>query len=185
MVLEVSSAPAPGDLLVVREEILPVKAQPVIAPVVPHLPLVSRKVLYVALAFCVFGYVVTHWILWPVKIDGQSMTPNYDDGQPAIINRLAYLASQPRRGDVVGLRVGHEFYLKRIVGLPGEHIEFHRGTVMVNGRPLKESYAVKPLLWQLAPAQLGANDYYVMGDNRTQSKLGPVTRDKIIGKSLF
>lgn len=113
------------------------------------------------------------------------MAPNYDDGQPAIINRVAYFSNSPQRGDVVGLRVGEEFYIKRIIGLPGERIEFVRDTVLVNGHPLAEKYPVKPLLWKLAPACLGANDYFVMGDNRAMSKLGPVSRDLIIGKSLY
>jgi signal peptidase I len=183
MDLDVSSAPASGAPPVPRDEALPFVPQPVV--VFQRRPLVSRNALCLALACCVFGYVLTHWILWPVKIDGVSMAPNYDDGQPAIINRLAYLTDQPRRGDVVGLRVGDEFYIKRIIGLPGERIEFLRDQVMVNGRPLVESYPVKPLLWKLAPTCLGANDYFVMGDNRSQSKLGPVSRDRIIGKSLY
>lgn len=183
MDLDVSSAPASGVPPVPRDEVLPFVSQPVIAP--PRRPLVSRTALCVALACCVFGYMLTHWILWPVTIDGVSMAPNYDDGQPAIINRLAYLADRPRRGDVVGVRVGREFYIKRIIGLPGERIEFLRDQILVNGRPLAEPYPVKPLLWRLAPAQLGANDYFVMGDNRTASKLGPISRDRIIGKSMF
>jgi signal peptidase I len=146
---------------------------------------VRRPVLCVALFLCVCGYVLTHWVLWFVTISGESMLPNYEDGQPTLINRLAYLSSSPKRGDVVGLRVGDEFYLKRIVGLPGERIEFRRDTVVVNGQPLQESYRVRPLLWRLAPQTLGPNEYYVMGDNRTLSKLGPVRGDRIIGKSLF
>ena len=183
MVLEVSSAPAPVAPLAAGEEILPVEAR--LVPVALPRRQVSRKVLYIMLGLCMFIYAFTHWVLWPVRISGESMAPNYDDGQPAVINRLAYFSNRPQRGDVVGLRVGHEFYLKRIVGLPGERIEFQRDTVVVNGRPLKEPYPVKPLLWKLAPVLLGANDYYVMGDNRTMSKLGPVPREHIIGKSLF
>ena len=183
MVLEVSSAPAPVAPPVVCAEILPVEARPVIVPA-RRRP-VSRRVLLTSLGLCAFIYAFTHWFLWPVRISGESMVPNYDDGQPTVINRLAYLSNGPQRGDVVGLRVGQEFYLKRIIGLPGERIEFLRDTVIVNGRPLKETYPVRPLLWKLAPVQLGANDYYVMGDNRTMSKLGPVPREQIIGKSLF
>lgn len=182
MVLEASSACAPVDSTVVREEFLSLDNHPVIPT--PR-RLVSRKALCLALACCAFGYVLMHWIMWPVQIDGESMAPNYDDGQPAIINRLAYLSNGPQRGDVVGLRVGQEFYIKRIIGLPGERIEFLRDKVLVNGRPLAEPYPVKPLLWRLAPVQLGANDYYVMGDNRTASKLGPISRERIIGKSMF
>ena len=183
MVLDVSSAPAPVAPPASCEDILPVEARPVLVSLPRRR--VRRSVLYTALGLCAFIYAFTHWFLWPVRISGESMAPNYDDGQAAVINRLAYFSNSPQRGDVVGLRVGHEFYLKRIVGLPGERIEFQRDTVVVNGRPLKEPYPVKPLLWKLAPVQLGANDYYVMGDNRTMSKLGPVPRELIIGKSLF
>ncbi len=146
---------------------------------------VRRKALYVALFLCAFGYALTHWVLWPVRISGESMLPNYGDGQPTFINRLAYVSAAPQRGDVVGLRVGKEFYIKRVVGLPGERIEFQRDRIVVNGRPLLEPYPVKPLLWRLAPKQLEADEYYVMGDNRVMSKLGPIRRDHIIGKSMF
>lgn len=179
MVLEVCSAPAPTASPVACAEFLPV-----LAIAVRRRP-VSRRVLLTVLGLCAFIYAFTHWFLWPVRISGESMAPNYEDGQPTVINRLAYLAHNPQRGDVVGLHVGNEFYLKRIIGLPGERIEFHRDTVVVNGRPLKEPYPVRPLLWKLAPMLLGENDYYVMGDNRAMSKLGPVPREKIIGKSLF
>lgn len=146
---------------------------------------VQRSTLCAALLVCAVSFVVAKFVLCPVRISGESMLPNYDDGQPTFINRLAYWTAPPRRGDVVGLRVGHEVMLKRVIGLPGEKIEFHRDTVVVNGQPLAESYSVKPLLWRLAPVQLGENDYFVMGDNRTSSMLGSVPRESIIGRSMF
>jgi signal peptidase I len=146
---------------------------------------VRRPTLYIALWICALSYAFLHWIVWPVKIDGDSMVPNYTDGQPAFINRLAYVGTNPQRGDVVGLKVGSELYIKRIIGLPGERIEFKRDVVFINGKALTESYSVRPLLWRLPPVQLGANEFFVMGDNRTMSKLGPIPRDQIIGKSMF
>jgi signal peptidase I len=146
---------------------------------------VRREILYVALILCLLSFAVSRWILSPVKISGESMLPNYNDGQPNFINRLAYVSAPPQRGDVVGLQVGEEFYLKRVIGLPGEKIEFRRDTIVVNGQPLEEHYHVRPLLWILDPVQLGANDYFVMGDNRPLSLLGAVRREHIIGKALF
>ena len=137
------------------------------------------------LSLCLLSFAVSRWVLSPVKISGESMLPNYGDGQPNFINRLAYVATPPQRGDVVGLQVGDEFYLKRVIGLPGEKIEFKRDIIIVNGLPLEEHYHVRPLLWRLAPVQLGTNDYFVMGDNRTSSMLGAVRRENIIGKVLF
>jgi signal peptidase I len=145
-----------------------------------------RGVLYMAFLVCFAAYAVSRWVLWPVVISGDSMAPNYQDGQPNYINKLAYWSQPPQRGDVVGVRVGDEDYsIKRIIGMPGDRIEFRRGTVVVNGQPLQEPYVHRPLLWWLDPVQLGPNDYFVMGDNRTYSWLGPVAKDSIVGKAVF
>ncbi len=146
---------------------------------------VRRCVLWSVFGLCFVIFGVSRWVLWPVKISGDSMVPNYYDGQPNYINKLAYLSHTPERGDVVGVEVGREFYLKRVVGLPGEKIEFHRGTVMVNNRPLSEPYIAHPLLWALPPVHLGPDQYFIMGDNRTLSMLGAVGRNAIVGKALF
>src|SRR6185369_2119918 len=127
---------------------------------------VRRSVLCAGLVIALLGFTVLRWVWFPVRVSGDSMMPNYDDGQPTYINRLAYWSAKPRRGDVVAIRVGHDLYLKRVVGLPGEKLEFRRDIVVVNGRPLAEPYPVRPLLWRLAPVQLGRDDYFVMGDNR-------------------
>jgi signal peptidase I len=145
-----------------------------------------RRGLYIALCLCMFTYVLTHWVLWPVVISGDSMAPSYADGQPNYINKLAYWTHGPQRGDVVGVRVGQDDYLiKRIIGTPGDKIEFYRGTVIVNGEKLVEPYVQHKLLWWLDPVQLGPNDYFVMGDNRTYSILAAVSRDDILGKAVF
>lgn len=146
---------------------------------------VRRSVLCTALLLCLAGFGFNRFVMCPVRICGESMEPNYDDGQPTIINRAAYWSETPHRGDVVEVRMGNEFLLKRVIGLPGERIEFQRDTVMVNGEPLAENYPVKPLLWRLAPVQLGEDDYFVMGDNRPMSMLGAVRRENIIGKAVF
>ena len=145
-----------------------------------------RRVLFAAFILTLLSFAFFRWVLWPVKISGDSMIPNYVDGQPNYLNKLAYWSASPQRGDVVGLRTGSgDLYIKRISGLPGEKIEFHRDTVIVNDHPLIEPYQVKPLLWRLDPIQLGPNEYFVMGDNRSGSMLGPVPKNWIIGKAIF
>lgn len=132
------------------------------------------------------AYALRYWVLWPVVISGDSMAPSYSDGQPNYINKLAYWTQPPQRGDVVGVRCGNdEFIIKRIIGTPGDKVEFYRGTVIVNGKPLVEPYVEHPLLWWLDPVQLGPNDYFVMGDNRTYSMLAAVPRTAILGKAVF
>lgn len=147
---------------------------------------VRRSVLGSGLLICIFCFAFFNWILWPVKIEGDSMTPNYDDGQPNYIYRLAYLSHPPERGDVVGVRVkNNDVYIKRVVGLPGEKIEFRRGTIVINGKPLVETYPVKPLIWAVRSVQLGPDEYFIMGDNRKSSTLYAVSKKQIIGKAIF
>jgi signal peptidase I len=146
---------------------------------------VRRSTLVVCLLICLASYSVARWVISPVKIVGDSMTPTYDDGAPNYINHLAYLSTPPKRGDIVSVRMGSECLLKRIIGLPGERVEFKRDVVFINGKALEEPYPVRPLLWRLPAVQLGTNDYWVMGDNRISSMLGAVPRDHILGKAMF
>ncbi len=144
-----------------------------------------KGVLYVALGFCFTSFALFNWVFWPVVISGDSMVPSYHDGQPTYINKLAYWTQTPQRGDVVGVRVGEDFYIKRIIGVPGDKIEFQRGTVIVNGTPLVEPYVERPLLWWLRPVHIGAHEYFVMGDNRTSSMLGAIPQKAIVGKAVY
>lgn len=144
------------------------------------------KVLFAAmlLAFVVYG--IFNWVLWPVRIMGDSMLPSYQTGERHFINKLAYFSDKPQRGDVVGLRVSNgDIYIKRIIGLPGEEISFTNGAVFINGRALKEAYINTRVPWVNPPAKLGPDTYYVMGDNRAVSVLGPIHSHLIIGKVVY
>ena len=140
----------------------------------------------------IVSLVIFHYIIIPVKISGRSMEPNYYDGQYIFVNRLSYWRAAPGRGQVVGIRLtGYRLmYLKRIVGLPGETIQIKAGQVVINGRELEELYTTlnrEP--WELPPAALGADEYFVIGDNRDtderQHVFGRVDRKYIAGQSLW
>src|SRR5579863_8844781 len=92
-----------------------------------------RICVLVAVCSLVFGFA-----LRPVRVDGISMLPTYQDGSINFCNRLAYLWHEPRRGDVVTVRLAglRVMYMKRIVGLPGETISFSHGRILINGVPL-------------------------------------------------
>jgi signal peptidase I len=135
--------------------------------------------------------------LLPVRVDGISMMPAYADHSFNFINRLPYLCHEPRRGDVVGVRLNppvgwsppHIMFLKRVVGLPGEGVSFVKGRVRVNGRLLDEPYEKWPCDWNTAPVTLGPREYFVVGDNRTMPKeqhtFGKTDRSRIVGKALL
>jgi signal peptidase I len=150
----------------------------------PWMP--RRRALCVALLLCFVAFALHRWVFWPVVISGDSMAPNYRDSQRNYIYKLAYLSHPPQRGDVVGVRIkGSDYLIKRIIGLPGDKIDFYRGTVIVNGKALYEPYVERPLIWWLDSVQLGPDEYFVMGDNRTYSMLGTVAKNNIVGKAVF
>ena len=140
-------------------------------------------------------YVLFHFVLLFVRVDGISMEPTYQDRSFNLVNRLAYLRHEPRRGDVVSVRAWagtHLMLMKRIIGLPGETVAFDHGQVFINGQPLKEPYEDHqnwPSDWTLPPVQLGPDQYFIVGDNRTMPSqdhvFGRVDRNRIVGKVLL
>ena len=131
------------------------------------------------------------YAIFPILVEGPSMEPNYRDGSRHFINRLAFVAHPPRRGDVVAIRLAgpHVMYLKRIVGLPGETISFHHGRLLINGQPIEEPYQQRPCNWELPPDLIGPDHYYVVGDNRTMPAAdhhkGKAERERILGRIVL
>jgi signal peptidase I len=136
-------------------------------------------------------FVVFKFILLPARIEGISMLPTYQDRSVNFVNRLAYRWHEPRRGDVVGIRLAgpHVMYMKRIIGLPGETVAFAGGRVLINGEVLDEPYEKTPCDWNCPPVKLGLDEYFVVGDNRTMPSenhvFGKAGRDRIIGKAIL
>ncbi len=133
-------------------------------------------------------------------ISGESMMPGLQDGQTAFVNKLAYVFGAPQRGDVIIFyypRDTQEVFIKRIIGLPGDTVTLTRTTVAVNGVTLNEPYITAPdnCAVQISfgtpcitqTVKLGANQYWVMGDNRLVSDdsriWGPLGRSYIIGEA--
>jgi signal peptidase I len=131
------------------------------------------------------------FVLLPIQVDGISMLPTYREKSINCLNLLAYVFHEPRRGDVVGIRLAgrHIMYMKRIVGLPGEMVGFHEGRLVVNGRIIPEPYVKYPCLWEREPEQVRPDEYYVVGDNRSMALIdhteGRARRERIMGKMLL
>jgi signal peptidase I len=131
------------------------------------------------------------YVLLPIRVKGPSMLPTYQESGLNFVNRLAYLRSEPQRGDVVAIRFSGEsiMLMKRVVGLPGETVAFRRGHVFINGEKLDEPYLDRlnyPCDWNLPPEIIPAEKYFVIGDNRSMPyqdhKFGSAERFRIVGK---
>lgn len=155
----------------------------------PQITLI-RIVVLVVVCFVLF-----HFILLPAQVDGISMSPTYKNRSINLINQMAYVWHEPRRGDVVAVRAWagkHMMLMKRIIGLPGETVVFNNGRVFIDGKPLDEPYEddeIPACTWTLPPVKLGPSQYFVVGDNRTMPSkyhtFGRVDRDRIVGKMLL
>ena len=142
----------------------------------------------VLVAVCI---ILRQFVLVPIRVQGISMLPTYHTGQINCVNRLAYLRHEPQRGDVVSVRFAGEsvMLMKRIIGLPGETVAFHKGKTYINGEPLDEPYLKNPCDWEAGPFVCATNEYYVVGDNRSMPiglhTQGRAARDRIVGKVLL
>ncbi|MFO7301515.1 MAG: signal peptidase I [Acidobacteriota bacterium] len=133
---------------------------------------------------------VAQYVISPIRAVGISMMPAYDEGQLLLLNRLAYLTSDPQRGDVVAIAIPGRYavLVKRIVGLPGERVRIANGVVFVDDRPLDEPYVRYRIPWNVGEVRLGIDEYYVIGDNRSMAEhnhdFGVASRDRILGRLI-
>ena len=140
---------------------------------------------------------VRHFLFKPFYVQGASMVPNFSEKDYLIIDELSYRWRDPERGEVIVFRYPDnpkEFFLKRIVGLPGEGVKIAEGQVIIynNEHPegviVKEQYLPKNLLTVgERTLRLGPDDFFVLGDNRPNSfdsrRFGPIARQAIVGRA--
>ncbi len=144
------------------------------------------------LVVILLGILVQLFVATVFHISGESMLPNFADGQFILVDKLSYLLRAPMRGDVVVIQFpgdpDHRKFIKRVIGLPSEKVEVRAGHVSIDDRILLEPYL--PAGLESTPDSvkvLRSDEFFVMGDNRPNSNdsrfFGPVPRDKFVGKS--
>jgi len=156
-------------------------------------------ILIVAIAVAVV-WPVRYFLVQPFFVKGASMEPTFDDGQYLVIDELSYRLHEPSRGDVVVFRYPldpSQYYIKRVIGLPGETVEVAGGRVKIynNDHPLgfvlDESSYLPPNVITSVDVKETISDkaYFVMGDNRSASsdsrRWGTVPADNIVGRVWF
>lgn len=108
---------------------------------------------------------------------GSSMNPGLESNDVVLLDKLCYTFSEPERFDVICFTVtkedGASTYVKRIIGLPGETVQIKDGLVWINGEcPEPENVLYQSAVGGMAsePITLGADEYFVLGDNRAGSE---------------
>ena len=145
----------------------------------------------IILCYCIITYVGQR-----TTVNGRSMENTLHDGDNLWIDKLSYHFTDPKRFDVIVFPYEDEvYYIKRIIGLPGESVQImNDGTILINGKKLIESYGKEIILESGTAAEervLGEDEYFVLGDNRNDSRdsrwadVGDINREDIIGKAAF
>ena len=137
-------------------------------------------VLVIILVILIKRFVVT-----PIRVVGDSMYDTLHDGDIMILNIIGYRFSDIERFDIVVVDKGREPLIKRVIGLPGEEIEYKDNQLYVNGKKVKENYGSD--VTEDFTIKIPKGSYFVMGDNRTNSMdsryYGPFQKKDILGKT--
>ena len=141
---------------------------------------------------------IRFFLFEPFLVRGQSMEPNFHNFDYLIIDKLTYHFRNPQRGEVVVFKPpfdDHVYYIKRVIGLPGEKIEIEESKIVIfnkehpQGFVLNEDYLKGHYTLGKIEVNLGPDEYFVLGDNREVSydsrKWGPVKRERISGKVVL
>lgn len=142
---------------------------------------------------------IRYFVIQPFFVLGASMEPTFENGDYLIIDEISYRFGEPQRGDVVVFKYPYDttqYYIKRIVGLPGEVIDFKDGKIIIknkenpDGFALEEGYILSEKeTFGGKSVTLGNDEYFVLGDNRGASsdsrRWGPLGEQYLIGKVLI
>jgi signal peptidase I len=145
---------------------------------------------------------IRYFVFAPIIVDGYSMMPTLHDHDRMIVNKLSYKIGQPKRFDIIVFHAEeNKDYIKRVIGLPGDRIEYKNDTLYVNGKAYKEPYLDEykkqvidgPLTEPFTLEEITGKEtvpeghLFVMGDNRRYSKdsrhIGFIPMNKVVGKT--
>lgn len=138
-------------------------------------------------------FIIRTYLVQPFLVSGASMAPNFSDGNYLLIDEITYRFREPERGEVIVFRYPSDkslFFIKRIIGLPGERVRAQSGQIFVsnNGTEMKLKEDYLPAGFKSSDnfdITLSADQYFVLGDNRYHSfdsrNWGAVDRENIIG----
>ena len=150
----------------------------------------TRDLLFSAAA----AMLIITFVYQPVRVEGTSMLPRLVDQDRLFINKFIYQFTAISRGDVLVFHYPRNVeisYIKRVIALPGDHVQIEHGRVIVNGKQVDEPYVPPEFRDErsIEPITVPDGEYFVLGDHRSISSdsrdFGPVKRSLIYGKAAF
>lgn len=152
--------------------------------------------LFYILVILALTYAIVNYVGQRTRVDGSSMETTLSDGDHLIVDKISYRFHDPQRYDIIVFPYQHAektYYIKRIIGLPGETVQVVDGYVYINGALLKSDIygaeVMESANMAAEPITLGEDEYFVLGDNRNHSSdsrdpsVGLVKRGDIMGRA--
>ena len=151
-------------------------------------------IVYIAVIIGLTWLIIT-FVGQRTRVSGHSMEATLHDGDNLIVDKLSYRFRDPKRFEIIVSPYRHKentYYIKRIIGLPGETVQVKDGYVYIDGEKLDENYGLEVMEdagIAAEPIELGEDEYFVLGDNRNHSSdsrdpsVGILHRDELIGRA--
>ena len=151
-------------------------------------------IVYIAIIIGLTWLIIT-FVGQRTRVSGHSMEATLNDGDNLIVDKLSYHFREPKRFEIIVFPYRHKentYYIKRIIGLPGETVQVKDGYVYIDGEKLDENYGLEVMEdagIAAEPIELGEDEYFVLGDNRNHSSdsrdpsVGILHRDELIGRA--
>ena len=139
----------------------------------------------------ILSFVIRQYAFQPCRVQMGSMMPTLRENDLVLVNKLDYHLHTPIRGDIVVFHpptLSSDFYIKRVIGIPGDIVEIKEGYVIINSEKIKEPYLSIETPGNYGPKKLETDEYFVMGDHRNNSldsrEFGPIKLGSISGKAF-
>lgn len=164
-----------------------------------HEPGVFRELMgWILYILIIIGltYLIITFVGQRTRVSGSSMEPTLSDGDNLIVDKISYRFRDPSRYDIIVFPYKYEentYYIKRIIGLPGETVQVVGGYVYINGEALTSDIygaeVMESAMMAADPVTLGEDEYFVLGDNRNHSSdsrdpsVGVLKRSDLMGRA--
>lgn len=129
------------------------------------------------------------FVLTTSEVIGPSMEPNLYDGNILLVEQITSRFGDYKRFDVIVFEHSPSYLVKRVIGLPGETIEYRDNKLYVDNKKIESHFNINGNTTNFGPITIPEDKYYVLGDNRIDSidsrDFGPIKKEKIVGKPFF
>lgn len=130
---------------------------------------------------------IKEFIITPIRVNGDSMVKTLQDKDIMLLDKISYRFNDIKRFDIVVVKLEDEYIIKRVIGLPGETVEYRDNKLYINGKQVKEDFKHEDTNDFILEEEIPEGFYFVMGDNRPISldsrMIGLIKENRILGKT--